>query len=418
MKHLNKKNFMVILIGLSMLVSIFAAVQNIGYAQAKKQHEVPINILILTNQDDKKTSAPYVSLNLDDRISITTFGASDDTNDAIKALDIKSFQVIVLDCYLPQDIEDQNWLRDQVTTNNLGILLFGGNYTMGLESWEAVIPAYFTIDRENVNATMYEGFLDPLGFDDLPNQNYLNQVYANTSEFEIMDDQIQVAVSDEEDAKSDEKKLPFSSNIAWQSCPLLRERVSTYAKKDKAQTIVEVPNTKEPLMVTAKVKDISPIVTESSVIFISTGVGMINKTKDDGTMSESMMNKPFSLWPYFNYLMYLCAYYLTISFDNSLLETYADWPWSPIPHEREATLWMIFVASLWVFNFVLFFTLGKKKKAKEAQEGSVKTPSDSAIASESPKPESPSGDPTPAPADNANLPKTDYKPPAPEDKNE
>jgi hypothetical protein len=30
-------------------------------------------------------------------------------------------------------------------------------------------------------------------------------------------------------------------------------------------------------------------------------------------------------------------------------------------NEKEAIIWMMFVASLWVFNFVLFFTLGKKK---------------------------------------------------------
>jgi hypothetical protein len=59
--------------------------------------------------------------------------------------------------------------------------------------------------------------------------------------------------------------------------------------------------------------------------------------------------------------------------DSTMINTYAQWPLSPIPHAAEATWWMIFVASLWVFNFVLFFTLGKKKKG--ARDATVQAPS-------------------------------------------
>jgi hypothetical protein len=48
--------------------------------------------------------------------------------------------------------------------------------------------------------------------------------------------------------------------------------------------------------------------------------------------------------------------------DPNTIESYSDWPYSPIPHVAEATLWMIFVVGLWIFNFFLFFTLGKKSR--------------------------------------------------------
>ena len=47
------------------------------------------------------------------------------------------------------------------------------------------------------------------------------------------------------------------------------------------------------------------------------------------------------------------------------IESYADWPWSPIPHQREAIIWMVFVGSLWVFNFTLFFVLRRKSKKRD-----------------------------------------------------
>ena len=123
--------------------------------------------------------------------------------------------------------------------------------------------------------------------------------------------------------------------------------------------MVEVPDTKEPLIVVGNVKDFTTINKNIQVIYISTGLD-VYKTEDG---QDAEMNTAFKLWPYFNYFMYLSVFYCSNSFDNANLETYAQWPYSPIPHEREATIWMTFVAVLWVFNFALFFSLSRKKKA-------------------------------------------------------
>jgi hypothetical protein len=363
------------------IVSVVATVLGVLFIPEKEvsQHEKSetSDILILTNFATKKESALYISMGLDTRVNIDIFGISDDKAGAIQAYNISNYDVIVVDCYLPENETDCQWLFDEITNpsnrpasrGDIGVLFFGGNYT-GLSVFESILPAYFITDRDIVNATMAESLTGSIGFSDIVFDQYLEEVYNETQEFTIMGDQIQVQVAAEESDLAESNQLVFSTNVAWQSCPLLRYRVSTYARKPSARTIVEVPNTKEPLMVLGKMSDLSSSISSNgSVIFVSPGVGILNLTDSEGSELKEM-NVPFSLWPYFNYLMYLSIFFLDSDFVNSELESYALWPWSPIPHEREANMWMTFVGFLWVFNFALFFALGKKKKAKDLEEKS------------------------------------------------
>jgi hypothetical protein len=361
-KSIQKLNT-ILFVGITIL-SLFSSTRFLVGVAAERNGLPTLDILILTNREVNTTSAPYVSLNLDTNLkkNLDVFTIKDDTEGAIQTKNISKYDVVVFDSYLPNRTADIIWLYNEVTTKNIGILFFGGNYTpAALGIFGGILPAHFIIDKDSVNRTYQQAFIDPLGMDSKYIKDYLAGRHNLTETTEILTDQIQVAVSAEEKTRDDNNEGSiFSVNIAWESCPLLRERVFTFAKKDGAKTLIEVPNTKEPLVVIGKIKSYLPsIASNASVLFISTGVGM---------MGEKEMNEPFKLWPYFNYLMYASVYTLAEKVDDKgVIESYAEWPWSPIPHAREATIWMIFVASLWVFNFWLFFTLGRKKKAKDAQ---------------------------------------------------
>ena len=302
-----------------------------------------------------------MALGLDGRINETIFTEEMDTPGAIQSWGpLEVANVVVFDTYLPKNLTDAQYLLNKILEKEMGVILFGGNYSRGaLNIFEPIMPAYFTINRDALNAIVGNTLTDPIGINNTAMDYYRDLIYNTTVEFTILDNQIQVSNTTElEDTL-------FVQSIAWQSCPLLRHRFSTFAKKQGANTLVEVPDTKEPLIVIGNLKDYTDINKNIMVMFISTGVAQYydysrNETKE--------MNTAFKLWPYFNYFMYLSVFYCTNSFDRNNLETYAQWPYSPIPHEREATLWMMFVAFLWVFNFALFFYLGKKKKADRSVE--------------------------------------------------
>lgn len=408
-----------ILIGITMLAMAITASQLVDFVAAKSRDSIPsLNILILTNQEDKTDSAPYVSLNLDEKLTdtISLYGKNDDniskTIQNLYAANISSYDVVIIDCYLPRDVNDTKWLKNKILENDIGLLFFGGRYSEeNLAEFGDILPAYFIMDRNAINRTYDGALFGGIGIKDGPLGDYFAQKFDETKPIEILTDQIQVAVSKEEeerntiDEANEKAKLNvpkegsiFSNNIAWQSCPLLRERVFTFAKKPNTSTLVEVPNTKEPLVVLGNVSEFTTLNTKSEVMFISTGVGILQKDPgvftwdsvntnltnsslydidytEDYKTENVTMNEPFKLWPYFNYLMYATVYTLAYNVtDKSVIESYADWPWSPIPHTKEATLWMTFVASLWVFNFWLFFTLGRKKKAKDAKLTGSETP--------------------------------------------
>jgi hypothetical protein len=358
------KRFTGVMIISIFLISMFGFLSQMRFGTAAYDPTVNTRVLLLTNREPKTESPLAVTLGLDSRIIVDNFGIIDDTPGAIQLKNMSNYDVVVVDCYLPAVKADRQWLHDQILANDLGLLFFGGNYTMGLDELSDLVPAYFNINKNQLNSTVSGVLLGVTGQQSIFG-DYLDYVYNNTKATEIMRDQIQVAVAKEESALPSDQQSIFSKNVAWQSCPLLRERVFTFSKKANTSTIVEVPNTGEPLVVIGNFSRLISTNATSQVMFISTGVG--NITFYDGTPpvpTAKEMNTPFKLWPYFNYLMYMAVFSLNVHHQIPI-QSYADWPYSPIPHQREASIWMTFVASLWIFNFVLFFSLGKKKKTKD-----------------------------------------------------
>ena len=72
-------------------------------------------------------------------------------------------------------------------------------------------------------------------------------------------------------------------------------------------------------------------------------------------------NKPFTLWPYFNYLMYVSIFHVKADFSDDNIESFAQWPYSPIPHLLEIIMWFSMIGVLWIITFYWFFKFRKRK---------------------------------------------------------
>lgn len=262
------------------------------------------------------------------------------------------YDVIVMDSFMPlgyQNIWDiMAMVNGSVAHKSL--LFFGGSYPeLELEEFSEILPVDIVLHRLTLNSTLSEIFEDTTGQLEAGFDEYLNYSFNTISEYNNKSDQIEVEI-----ATASEGSVFDSPGIAWGSCPLLKDRIQTYGAKPGAQIVIQRPSTKEPVIVKWTVSSPASGRAGDQVMYISTGT--LNPKDTDE------WNKPFYLWPYFNYFMYVTLYHLKVDYEDDAIESYADWPFSPIPHEREAALWMIFVASLWVFNFVLFFWLGRKKR--------------------------------------------------------
>ncbi|MHA1731315.1 MAG: hypothetical protein ACTSU5_05195 [Promethearchaeota archaeon] len=274
------------------------------------------------------------------------------------ALNFSSYDVFAVDSFLPEDVSDvqeiMRWING--TRAEKSLLFFGGGYPQdAMEEFSDLLPVDIVAHRKLLNNTLTGLFQNATGLPGTGFDELANFTYNSMKEYNNETNQVEVEVTDEANNAGSIYRSPC---IAWGSCPLLKQRIQTLGRKSQnALTIVQVPSTKEPIIVEGNfTQDASR--KGSQVMYISTGT--IVPAGDDE------WNKPMYLWPYWNYFMYVTMYRLKHDVPDSEIQSYADWPYSPIPHERESALWMMFVLSLWVFNFVLFFWLGRKGKKKRS----------------------------------------------------
>ena len=358
----SKRLMKVLVISTIFLSSSFLLAPNaIPTASAATERTMPgVNVLLLTNNTD---SVIATSLGLDDTIHYSQYTEGVNSTDDLLALDYSKFETIIADSYLPDNLTVLHKIKSAIngTDDDLGLIFFGGNYSENaLLTFSSILPVEFVINRGALNHTIVEFFIEQSGFPIFTSTEYYAQLYEQTNFFEIQTDDIQVSVSDEQEALTEEAQSMYVTRIAWESTPLLYERILTYAKKPSADTLIEVPDTKEPLVVTWD-HDWDGDNTSSQVIYVSPGIATI-WDYTDGKNDE--WNTPFHLWPYFNYFLYMMVYDIK-GLEPAEIESYAEWPWSPIPHRTEAIIWMVFVGSLWVFNFTLFFVLRRKSKKRD-----------------------------------------------------
>ncbi|MHA1679774.1 MAG: hypothetical protein ACTSUE_02120 [Promethearchaeota archaeon] len=285
-------------------------------------------------------------------------------------LDLNQFQTIIVNSFLPENLTFISYLADNVSAG-AGLFFFGGYYpTLTHSTIGPILKAILPVE-----------FNEPFTIEE---ETYIDQSWVGQIELKVNED-YKYSSGD-----TDFKLLQRS--VVWESSPLVKERIFVKDKKAGASVLVYRPENEDSRVNKGYTfTKGEPLVTygeygSGKVVFVSMGVGKIfasfleyetiaigpfwNRTAIPGTSENHTIewNKPFYLWPYFNFFIYQTTMFLS-NFTSDQIDTYAKWDYSPIPHELEATLWMIFVAGLWVFNFVLFFTLGRKKKREGLPSG-------------------------------------------------
>ncbi|MEX2680856.1 MAG: hypothetical protein Q6373_004600 [Candidatus Sigynarchaeota archaeon] len=306
-------------------------------------------------------------LSLDNRLNLTY-----EYNGSIAQKNKLNYYDVFFVCgYLPRDPQYIKYLNDNVTSGK-GLFIWGGYYEIFAES----NPDYlFFMDMLPVEFKM------PFTIEE---ELYLDQDWVGQIELKVNSNYLW---SDGMPATSPNL---LQRSVVWESSPLVKERIFVNDANSSAKVLVYRPmqnlvgksfSLGEPLVA---YQEVGPGTSKGRVLWVSMVVGSIKayfsqyitqgvgpywtRVPIPGTsvlhdLKGNDANKPFYLWPYFNYFLFQSVRFLSGNFTSaSEIDTYAQWPYSPIPHETEATLWMIFVAGLWVFNFVLFFSLGKKKK--------------------------------------------------------
>ena len=62
---------------------------------------------------------------------------------------------------------------------------------------------------------------------------------------------------------------------------------------------------------------------------------------------------------YFNYLLYASIFHVKDDFSDNDIESYGEWPFSPIPHTVDIIVWFTMIAILWVITFYWYFKMRK-----------------------------------------------------------
>ncbi|MBD3194255.1 MAG: oligosaccharide flippase family protein [Candidatus Lokiarchaeota archaeon] len=86
----------------------------------------------------------------------------------------------------------------------------------------------------------------------------------------------------------------------------------------------------------------------------------------DPVSEDNSANIEFTVWPYFNYLLYG----LTLNSMNppQNIDTYAQWPFSPVPHFTDQIVLLIVVLVLGALAIALFLTVKRKSSSRIDQE--------------------------------------------------
>ncbi|MHA1371142.1 MAG: hypothetical protein ACTSWN_13065 [Promethearchaeota archaeon] len=73
---------------------------------------------------------------------------------------------------------------------------------------------------------------------------------------------------------------------------------------------------------------------------------------------DESLNKHVKLWPYFNYMVYSSICYLS----GRDFETYGNWPYSPVPHEKDQLTISIYVACMLVIAIGIYILMRRYSK--------------------------------------------------------
>jgi hypothetical protein len=268
-----------------------------------------------------------ITLATSESLAITTLSAF---NDSLAAAD-----VIFVDRFLPGNVSYLKMLVSHVngTFSNDGLVIFG---FLQRDS----TPGNGDLTATQVNA------IAPLLPVDLT-ASYINSTSDSTS----LEYSIQVKVAAE---------IPPSSSILtqyipWGTCPLIDRRLVVEAKPFATPVITDLVEEKSII---------------SEWIFGASGARVMFFS-----MEITEHNIGFTVFPYFNYLMYVCTFHAITGYSDALIESWEDWPYSPIPKGTAVVVWFIMIGALWVISFWIYFRNKKRgPSTADASPGPVKEP--------------------------------------------
>ncbi|MHA1847488.1 MAG: hypothetical protein ACTSXU_07580 [Promethearchaeota archaeon] len=353
-----------VMMTLQMIHSTSAAPNYISTSRAEG-----VNVLVLTQNTN---GAFEIRLRLDKKAFNISYAV--ETNYSLYTDKLATYAVIIVNSFMPEDASFIGNLTQAVKVNGTGLFFWGGYY-----------PVLTTPIGVPIMNLLPVEFDDPFTVED---ETYIDQSWVSQIELKVnpnykFNDKLY------NDPKLRENFTLIQRNIVWESSPLVKERIFVKDAKmeEGAKVLVYKPEqgrAKQGL----KFRDGEPLVVYNNysngrVIWVSMGVGKIeatfkqyettgvgpywNRTEILGSSEshDAEWNKAFYLWPYFNFFLYQTTMFLAKK-DANQINTYAQWPYSPIPHQNDAIIWMLFIAGLWIFNFVLFFSLGRKKRIVES----------------------------------------------------
>jgi len=291
-----------------------------------RDHDQASVILFTNKKDSSLITALEIDSTVIDLIILTEKNVDEKFNENL----LKASDVVIIDRFLPENENKILLLKSYIngTNSDLGLIFFGGLKNDKEED----------DDFSDLQITL---------FSDLLPVKLNNDYDVSTDDTSEEDYKIQVAMNnviEEEKNTNKENAHILVRDIAWTSCPLISKRMITETKSKGTQIIESID------------RDHS-ILSEWDI--------------DEGgtvllfTLLINGYNNPFVLWPYFNYLIYASVFHVKPEFSDSKIESYAEWPHSPIPHIREIILWFTMIGILWAITFYCFFSMRNKKYPDE-----------------------------------------------------
>lgn len=303
-----KKSIIIVFLFLLSSLSFSLSIKS---ARAQRNHEI-VNVLLLTKYNE---SSLISSLMIDKESISLTIAKSTNYKDYFDDLD--DFDVFIIDRFLPKNLAELQTLKSHIdgTIDSKGLIVFGfleNDFTSEqVEAISDLLPVEINPD--------YNSAISP---NDTSNPDYKIQISLNSNVANLSNNVV-------------------IKHIPWTSCPLIAKRL-----------VVE--NKKENYGVIESIDGIYAIFSEWTVRNVGGKVLFYSMEIDDN-------NKPFTLWPYFNYLVYTSIFHVKSGFSELNIESYSAWPYSPIPHTIEIIFWFIMVACLWIITFWLYFKYRNKE---------------------------------------------------------
>jgi len=331
--NISKKNLAILLIGIVGFTVFVAVLFSVPSITINRQHE-QANVVLFAKSED---SSLITSLQIDSEAINLTVITKDTINTKFNEDLLNHTDVIIIDRYLPTNTNDLHLLRGYIngTNSSLGLVCYGGLKNDPSEADD--------FNDEQIN------ILEPL----LPAS--ITPDY-NVSSSDTSDDEykIQIAMHNElQDQLSTDRQNAnvLVKYISWTSSPLISKRmlVPSTALKTSATGIIESIDGKYSIL-------------SEWTLAGNGGTVILLTLLIDG------YNNPFVVWPYFNYLMYVSVFHTKADFSDNAIESFAEWPYSPIPHLLEIIMWFSMIGVLWVITIYWFLKFRKRSISDRTTE--------------------------------------------------